>query len=121
MEWDADRKLDAVGLILAVAVLLSIATLAFGAMAAIDGDVYDGPDVVWSVESINESHTEIEHVEGDTMLSGEFSMTVDGQEHPTPFEGVIRPGDTAVVPASEERQIQLFWESGTGTRDRMYP
>lgn len=123
MDWDADRKLDAVGLVLAVAILLSIGLLTFGAMQAVgDGgtEAAEMPDVEWSTEQVNDSHTRITHENGETLLPSELSVTVDGRERPTPFGRAIRPGDSAVILASDTDQVQLHWTGGAGERDLMY-
>lgn len=119
MDWDADRKLDLAGAILAGLVLVSVVLLAFGAAQGA-GNADDVPDVEWSVDRINESHVEITHEGGDTVYAEEIAVIVDGQGHPNPFEGAIRPGDSAVSPVTETSLVQLYWEDETGTRTLLY-
>lgn len=119
MGWTADRKLDVAGVVLAGLVAVSVVLLAFGAAQGA-GNASDTPNVEWSVEQVNESYVEITHEGGDTIYAENLVVFVDAQGHPTPFEGAIRPGDSAVSPVDETSIVQLFWEAETGTQELMY-
>lgn len=119
MSWDRDRKLDAAGIVLGVAVLLSIGLLAFGT-AQVDSGADQQPDVEWSLDRVDDNHVRIAHDGGEPLYAEELSMTVDGRERPTPFEGTIRSGDSATVPVSEGMRVRLHWTGGTGERELMH-
>lgn len=120
MAWDPDRKLDVAGVALGVIVLLSLGLLAFGAAQIEPGPSENRPDVEWSVERVNATHVQIAHGGGDTMYADELSITIDGRDRPTPFDGAIRPNDTATVVASTGAEVRLHWLGGDGERELMY-
>lgn len=120
MSLGADRKLDLLGVVLGVVILLSVGLLVYSAVSGPAEDRFQPPDANWSVERVNDSHVEVVHAGGDPVRAERIAISVNGRERPTPFEGQVREGDAALLTVSPDQSVEIAWTGGSGTRDPMH-
>ncbi|MFB6138531.1 MAG: hypothetical protein ABEJ42_09395 [Halobacteriaceae archaeon] len=115
---DPDRALDAVGVFLAVGLLVGGGVAVLAAMNA-DTLAADPPDASWRLERVNESHARIVHAGGEPVETEALSVIVVRYERPVNWTGALFEGDGGVVRAHVGESVSLVWDGGRGDTVRL--
>lgn len=119
MPLSADRKLDILGVALAILVVLGVALAAYGAVDINNRDGSDVPSVNFTAERINDTHVAIVHDGGEVVRGDELVLTIDGRDRVPAqrFPQRVAEGDAAIMQAGEGHTVRVYWTGGLGTRD----
>jgi len=113
---DGDTILRLVGVALVLGVVFA------GGVVALQFDPPErdgGPDAAWTVERLNDTHVRVTHDGGEPVRTENLHVTVDGLERATDFADPVAPGDSTVVPASDDALVRVAWEGGRTEREIM--
>lgn len=120
MPLSRDRKLDVLGAILAIGIVLGAGLAVFGAIEGSQGGGEPAPTVNFSVERINDTHVRLVHAGGDTVRGEELVLTVNNRERgQESFPTSFAEGEAAIVQVAEDRTIRVHWTGGRGPRERL--
>lgn len=110
---DGDRLLDAVGIVLVLAV---VASLLFVGMMVVDPpeNTHDEPTTDWTLQRENDTHVRIVHAGGESVHADDLMVTVDGDRQTVTASGRVNEGDALVVAAEPGSNIELYWTGGRG-------
>lgn len=119
MPLSADRKLDVLGVVLAILVVAGIGLAVFGALDIANEGPGATPSVNFTADRINDTHVEIVHDGGDVIRGDEIVFTLNGGDRlaASPFPPSVREGDSAVLRADPGDTVRVHWTGGRGTRD----
>lgn len=118
MSLTRDRKLDALGVVLVIGLVIGVSIAVFGAIEASNSGG-ETPTVNFTAERVNDSHVRLEHAGGDVVRGERLVITIDGRERVATFPPSVAKGDGTVVRVSEEHTIRVWWTGGRATRDRL--
>lgn len=114
---DPDSQLNLIGAVLVGALVVMVVVLVVSAMYGPSADRSgDAPEVVWSLERVNETHVAVVHDGGQTVAASQLVVVVDGIERRPTWGDVVREGDVGVVQATRGQIVQLYWLGGRGDR-----
>ncbi|PSQ19172.1 hypothetical protein BRD00_02705 [Halobacteriales archaeon QS_8_69_26] len=111
---DGDRLLDLVGVALVAFILVGAGMVVVAGLNA--GNDAGAPDADWTLVRVNDSHVQVGHLGGDAARADHLSLTVDGTERTTGWEGNVTQGDVALVRADPGATARLYWTSDDGDR-----
>lgn len=113
---DGDRIMTLVGIVLAVAIVLSVGVTVLAATSAPTRQP-DVPTADWSFDRVNDTHVRIAHAGGDPIEGTHLVVTVDGYERAAHWPPRVVEGDAVVVRASSGTLVRLYWD-GENRGDR---
>jgi len=121
MPLSPDRKLDVLGAVLVVVVILGVGLAVFGAIEISEGGGEQTPEANFSVERINDTHVRLEHAGGDVVRGEELILTIDGREYvpDRSFPPSVAEGDGTVVRVNEGQTLRVYWTGDRGPRERL--
>lgn len=120
MPLSRDRKLDVLGVLLAIGIVLGVGLAVFGALEISDGGGEPTPEVNFSVDRVNDTHVRLVHAGGDTVRAEELVLTIDGREvPPQEFPASVSEGDETVVQVDAGQTLRVYWTGGRATRERL--
>lgn len=121
MPMSADRKLDLLGVVLVLFVVLGVALAVFGALDIAGQDGGETPSVNFTADRINDTHVAIVHDGGDVVRGDELTFTIKGRDivAASPFPPSVREGDAAVLRANDGDTVRVYWNGGRAARDRI--
>lgn len=112
---DGDSILNAVGVVLVLAV---VGAVAFVGLLIVHppANPYDEPRANWTLDRVNGTYVRIVHDGGQAVPAEDLVITVDG--HPRDFVGSGRldEGDALLLRARTDSKIVLYWTGGPGRR-----
>ncbi|GAB3685451.1 hypothetical protein GCM10028857_15970 [Salinarchaeum chitinilyticum] len=121
MPVSPDRKLDVLGVVLAVLVVLGAGLAVFGAMEASSGGGGEEIEIDFTVERINETHLRVVHAGGDVVEGADLSITIDGRDRVPVgrFPERVNEGDAAVVQIDAGHTLRVYYHGGLGAPSRL--
>ena len=121
MPLSPDKKLDVLGAVLVVAVILGVGLAVFGAIEISEGGGEPTPEVNFSVERINDTHLRLVHDGGDTVRGDELVLTIDGRDRVPvrPFPPSVSEGEGTIVRVSEGHTLRVYWTGDRATQERL--
>lgn len=121
MPLSPDRKLDALGVVLVLLVILGVGLAVFGAIEVSESGQEQTPEVSFAAERINDTHVRVVHDGGDTVRGEFLSITIDGRDRvPTErFPTSVSEGDGAIVRIDEGHTLRVYWTGGRAAPDRL--
>lgn len=121
MALSSDRKLDVLGVVLGIVVLLGICLAVYGAIEISQGGGEQTPTANFSVDRINETHVHLQHAGGDTVRGEELALTINGREYVPAgrFPPSVSEGDRALVQVRPGKTLQVWWTGDRATRERL--
>lgn len=121
MPLSPDRKLDVIGVVLVLAIVLGVGLAVFDAIEISEGGGEPTPELNFTVERINDSHLRLEHAGGDTVRGRELVLTIDGRERVPQdrFPPSVSEGDGAIVQIDEGHTLRVYWTGDRATRERL--
>lgn len=120
MPLSRDRKLDVLGVILAIGIVVGVGLGVFAALEGSQGGDEPTPEVNFSVERVNDTHVRLVHASGDTVRGEDLVLTVNNRERgQETFPTSFAEGESTIVRAAEERTITVYWTGGRGPRERL--
>jgi hypothetical protein len=115
-----DRKLDVLGVILAIGIVLGVGLGVFAALEGAQGGGEPTPELNVSAERVNDTHVRLVHAGGDTVRGEDLVITVNNRERgQETFPTSYAEGDSTVVRAAAERTITVYWTGGRGPRESL--
>ena len=110
---DGDRLLDVAG---GALVLFVVGTLALVGFLVVTGDPAGPgeavPAVNWSVERVNDTHVRVAHAGGPPVDAGNLTVTVDGGERRTDWEGRVVRGTSTTLTAAGDATVRIYFGAG---------
>ncbi|WP_248515028.1 type IV pilin [Salinarchaeum laminariae] len=123
MPLSPDRKLDALGVVLVVLILLGVALAVFGAIEVSNGGNSDSPQANFTVDRINETHLRLVHDGGDMIRGEDLSVTIDGRDRVPSvrrFPRRVTEGDAAILRVGTGSTLRVYYHgSGVGAPKRL--
>ena len=111
---DGDRILDLVGIALVGLILVGAGMIVVAGLNA--GDSAGAPESDWKLVRVNETHVQVGHVGGEATRARNLTVTVDGNERPTTWDGNVSRGDVTLVRADPGATVRLYWTSSNDDR-----
>jgi hypothetical protein len=113
---DGDDILDAVGVLIAVLLVVGVGVAVLAATTASER-ANQAPDAEFDFRTVDDGTVQIAHVSGEPVPSDELVVTVDGLQRQVVWGDTITEGDAVTVEATEGSTVRLFWDPGEGERE----
>lgn len=116
-----DRSLDAVGVVVALLLVMMVGVLVLTFAGAVGGDrqAADAPNAQWTLERVDDTHVRIAHAGGEPVPTDRLVVTVDGYQRRATWSGTVSRGDAGTVTAALNTQVRLYWTTDRGERVRL--
>ena len=110
MTDSGDRWLNAVGIILVLAILAGFGIVFLAGANLGPGTGPQPPAVDWSLERVSAETVRITHGGGEPVEAADLVVTVESFSRRTDWSGTITEGDSTLVTASEGQVVRLYWD-----------
>lgn len=115
---DPDRRLQAIGVVVVVAVIAGSAVAVLAAVTAPSRGPA-APSADWRLEPVEETRVRIEHAGGEPVRGDRLVVTVEGYERHAAWPRRVMPGDGVLVDASGDQTVRLYWDAGRADRRQL--